>query len=242
MTVLTTIIIVLVVLLLLWMLVRWLSQTNTTLNGVTRAGAGRGGQGAAPMPRKRYKLKGNTNTSNYTFSIWYYVTQWNPVKAGRVPLISSDHGFSIAMAGESNDLKIQIPETAIGNKKPGDKVSCSVYNVPLQRWTNVIVSVYGRTVDVYIDGKLVKTCLLEHPGMGPGRSGCVSPYIDGEMGPNAINGYTANGQYWDSATSPQQAYNIYKNGFSGSMANIFDKYRLKVAFLEDNREKIALEI
>ena len=241
MTVLTTIIIVLVVLLVLWLLVKWLSQSNTTMNGVTRAGGRVGGKPSAPLPRASYPLKGSHNTSNYTFSIWYFVSEWNPLGEGasRAPLISSTNGFSIAMAGASNDLTVNIPESL---NSGAVTVPCVVYNVPLQRWTNVIVSVYGRSVDIYIDGKLVKTCLLQHPGMGPGPKGYITP--NSAHGPHAstIIGYTANGQYWDNATSPQQAYNIYKNGFSGSMASIFDKYRLKVAFLEDNHEKLALEI
>ena len=235
MTVLTTIIIVLVVLLVLWLLVTWLSRSNTTLNGVTRTQRG-GGKGSAP-------LKGSTTTSNYTFSIWYFVSEWapGPVGATRTPLISSTGGFSIAMGAQSNDLTVKIPESLSGGAAT---VPCIVYNVPLQRWTNVIVSVYGRTVDIYIDGKLVKTCLLQHPGKGPGVDGYITPNSALPPGayPGPIIGYTANGQYWDNATSPQQAYNIYKNGFSGSMANIFDKYRLKVAFLEDNHEKLAIEI
>jgi hypothetical protein len=36
-------------------------------------------------------------------------------------------------------------------------------NVPVQKWVNLIISVYGRSLDVYIDGKLAKTCLL--PGV-----------------------------------------------------------------------------
>ena len=36
-------------------------------------------------------------------------------------------------------------------------------NVPLQKWVNLIISLYGRTLDVYIDGKLVRTCVL--PGV-----------------------------------------------------------------------------
>ena len=58
----------------------------------------------------------------------------------------------------------------------------------------------------------------------------------------AIVGYTANGQFWDSASSPQQAYNIYKNGFGGGVGDILDKYRLKIAFMDNNKEMVGLEI
>ena len=35
--------------------------------------------------------------------------------------------------------------------------SVTLENVPLQRWTNFILTVNGRAVDLYLDGKLVKT-------------------------------------------------------------------------------------
>lgn len=246
MTVLTTIITVLVVLLVLYLIVNWMSQTNTTLNsGVTSAGSTGGrqsGASKAPMPKRQYKLKGDVNSSNYTFSIWYYVTSWNPQSEDtkRPPLISSESGFKITMAGAINDLHITIPENPVGT--PG--TPCTISNVPLQRWTNVIVSVYGRTVDVYLDGKLVKTCILQRPAKGAGPMGYVSPHSgDNSASENAaIVGYTANGQFWDSASSPQQAYNIYKNGFGGGVGDILDKYRLKIAFMDNNKEMVGLEI
>ena len=44
------------------------------------------------------------------------------------------------------------------------------------------------------------------------------------------------------AKNPQEAYNIYKSGKGGSIGNIFNKYRIKVAFLDDNVEKGSFEI
>jgi len=42
---------------------------------------------------------------------------------------------------------------------------------------------------------------------------------------------------------PQQAYNIYKSGYGGSaVGSIFNKYRLKFSFMEDNQEQASFEI
>ena len=41
--------------------------------------------------------------------------------------------------------------------------TCGVPNIPLQRWTNVLLSCLDRTLDIYLDGKLVRTCML--PGV-----------------------------------------------------------------------------
>jgi len=41
--------------------------------------------------------------------------------------------------------------------------SCVVDNISIQKWVNIIVSLYNLTLDIYIDGKLVRTCIL--PGV-----------------------------------------------------------------------------
>lgn len=49
--------------------------------------------------------------------------------------------------------------------------------------------------------------------------------------------------YWDHSTNPQEAYNIYKNGFGGSiLGNLFNKYRIKFALLTDNKEVGSFEV
>jgi len=41
--------------------------------------------------------------------------------------------------------------------------------------------------------------------------------------------------------NPRQAYEIYREGYSGGLS-FFDKYRLKLAFMKNNREVGSLEI
>ena len=97
--------------------------------------------------------------------------------------------------------------------------TCNVPNVPLQRWVNLIVSVYGRSLDVYIDGKLVRTCVLENTAFVDPKAGV---YVTPDGG---FAGWTSNFQYFNDAVNPQQAWNIYKNGYGGSLlGDLFNKY------------------
>ena len=126
-----------------------------------------------------------------------------------------------------------------GSASAGNSVThqCNVKNFPLQKWVNLIISAYGRTLDVYIDGKLVRTCIL--PGVAK-----VDAKSNITITPNGgFNGWTSNFMYWDKSTNPQEAYNIYKNGFGGSLlGNLFNKYRIKFAFMTDNKEVSSIEI
>ena len=58
-----------------------------------------------------------------------------------------------------------------------------------------------------------------------------------------FSGYTTTFKYWSDASNPQQAYNIYKAGFGGSiLANAFNKYRLRFSTVKDNVVTGSFEI
>ena len=85
-------------------------------------------------------------------------------------------------------------------------------------------------LDVYIDGKLVRTCVL--PGVAKPDNNANIVVLGGAK----FSGYAANFQYWNEASNPQQ-HNIYKSGLIGSwLSNLFNKYRIKVSFI-NNKEK-----
>jgi hypothetical protein len=213
------------------------------------------------------------NSGNFTYSMWFYVNDWNyrfgeekvifsrlngDNKAG--PVISFDtmennilvtlstYPTAVTAAALSNGGANAVGANAGGANAGGANVvnnanSTSqtnryiVKNFQLQKWVNLIISVYGRTLDVYLDGKLVRTFVL--PGIAK-----ISPTSNANITPNGgFDGATSSFQYWANATNPQQAYNIYKNGFGGSiLGNLFNKYRIKIAFLDDNIESGSIEI
>ena len=119
----------------------------------------------------------------------------------------------------------------------GTSMPCSIDNVPIQKWVNIIITLYGKTLDTYLNGKLVRTCVL--PGV---------PKIDNNsdilVTPNGgFSGWTTNFKYWSDASNPQQAFNIYKAGFGNSiLGNLYNKYRLRFSFVQDNKVAGSFEI
>jgi len=245
-----TVLIVLAVLVILYLLMNFFTSSSTSLTTLQQAANNHQKIEASTLPS-------NNKTSNYTYSMWMYVDDWN-YKFGteKEVLVRKDQDHhpspSVVLGAMENDIIIKVacypthedgtnPDCNPGASDDPCKKSivhqCNIKNFPLQSWVNVIISLYGRTLDVYIDGKLVRTCML--PGVAK-----VSPKANISVTPHGgFSGYTANFQYWDDATNPQQAYNIYKNGFGGSMlGDLFNKYRIKVSFLEDNKEQGSFEI
>jgi hypothetical protein len=115
--------------------------------------------------------------------------------------------------------------------------TCSITNVPIQRWVNLIISVYGRTLDVYLDGKLVKTCVL--PGIAK-----VNNDADIIVTPTGgFSGWTSKLQYFSTPTDPQSAWNIYKAGYGSSMfSNVFTNYEVKLSVIDNGQETGSLTI
>ena len=116
--------------------------------------------------------------------------------------------------------------------------NCSVSNVPIQRWVNLVMSVYGRTLDLYIDGKLVRTCLL------PGTANINNDsdvYVTPQGG---FDGWTSRLQYYPNSINPQDAWNIYSQGYGGQglFSWLNNQYSLQVALLENGTQQGSFTI
>ncbi len=239
MAIVKTVLIVLAVLVVLYLVLNFFFKSSTSLTTMQ--------SGTEKQVIEASTLPNDNNTSNYTYSMWFYIDDWNyrfgepKVILGRMD--QDNHPSpSVVLGAMENDITISVacyPQDQTTGVTTDRSIvhKCPIKNIPLQSWVNLTISLYGRTLDVYIDGKLVRTCVL--PGVAkvnPDANILVTP-----MG--GFSGWTSNFEYWDDATNPQQAYNIYKSGFGGSMlGDLFNKYRIKISFLEDNEEQGSFEI
>ena len=229
------IIIAVVVVVILYLVMKWMMgrSTLTSLNDAKKT-----------QTIDANKLdNSNAQGSNFTYSVWFYVTNWN-YRYGEAKVIlgrldkDGEASPSIVLGAMSNDLNITVNTyPTVKSQGQGNQHTCNVQNVPLQKWVNLVVSLYGRSMDVYIDGKLVRTCVL--PGVA--KVDYNAPVLVTPSG--GFAGFTSSVQYWGTATNPQEAWNIYKEGYGGSaLGNLFNKYRVKVTFLEDNQPEGSFEI
>lgn len=185
-------------------------------------------------------LPDSANSSNYTYSIWFYVDDWN-YKYGKEKVIlgrknsNSEPCPLITLDKYQNKINIAIqtyPDSDTSISPVVAPINCVVNNVPIQSWTHLLVSVNTRSVDVYLDGKLVKTCIL--PGVVKIEPNAVINITPG----GGFGGYTSNIKYFGSSMNPQQAWDLYVegNGQDSYMGELFNRYKVKVALIEDNKE------
>jgi hypothetical protein len=194
----------------------------------------------------------NVASSNFAYSSWFYVNDWNyrygepkvifgrmgsqsGKEDGSVPGISGlDPCPAVVLGAVENNIMVALgcyPGIDVQPTTEGGKTvvhTCSIANIPIQKWVNLIISVYGRTMDLYIDGKLVRTCLL--PGVASVNNN-ANIYVTPKGG---FDGWTSKIAYYPDALNPQDAWNIYTKGYKGSfLANIFGSYDVEISLIEN---------
>jgi hypothetical protein len=248
-----SIVITVVIIVFIIMLIRYLLSDPYTLESL------KSGQTASKISASSLASNGSSIPStNFAYSVWFYVNDWNyrygekKVIFGRMgsksgkntgsidSLSGLDPCPSVVLDAIENNVSVSLGCYPGANQKPikgGNTIvhTCSVANVPIQKWVNLILSVYGRTMDLYIDGKLVRTCLL--PGVASVNNN-ADIYVTPAGG---FNGWTSKLQYYPNPLNPQQAWNIYRQGYDNWLS-MFNSYQLQVSVVENGQTQSSITI
>lgn len=240
-----TIILFVVIIVLLIIVIHYITNDVNTLSGLTSA------KTMQTIASDDISTgDGSGNTSNFSYSIWFFIDDWNyrygepKIVYGRMTSGSGQKEPcpSVTLGPVQNNIMVSLAVFPGLDEEPEDGNNyivhnCGIANVPIQRWCNLLISVYQRTLDIYLDGKLVRTCVL--PGVA--KIDSTAPIYITPMG--GFSGWTSRFQYWTDATNPQKAWDIYKAGYGGSLlGSIFGKYTIKVSVMEGDTETNSIEI
>jgi hypothetical protein len=178
-------------------------------------------------------------SSHFTFSICFYVDDWNHAFGSMKTLYTRlDQNKNpcpkVQFDKYENNLIVTLATYPTGpgsNASDAREESVTLENVPLQRWTSFILTVNGRAVDLYLDGKLVKTKILNNVP----KASKSNIYLTPSPG---FGGSTANFLYINRSLNPREVYDLYKEGCGGQawFTDLFNRYRIKLAFLKDGNE------
>jgi len=222
-----TIFIFILVVILIYAVYKLMTKTTTNVSGFSDASK------SLSVPCAKFGAN-----ANYGYSVWIYVDSWitpsSETKLGKNILtrcVGSAPAFNLYLDNAQNNLKLLMS----GTTKP-----CDIKNIKLQKWVNITMSVYGNTVDLYLDGKLVRTCVLtaiptiqptinDTLFVGGGIKACVAS--DGDL-----RGYISNVVYKSDYFTPEEAWNIYSAGYSGAgMFDFVNRYKLNFSVIKDDQ-------
>jgi len=233
---LLTIFIFVLIIVLAYMVYKLMTKTTTTVSGFSDASQATTVTGD--------KLG---SSPNFGFSVWVYIDAWQNTAGTSDPpvykknILTRCNGttpvFQMYLDNEQNNLMLKFPGTSTTTT-----TTCNIQNVKLQKWFNVIMSVYGNTSDLYLDGKLVRTCILSGPvtpatgdtvQVGGGDITCSS---SASAAPGDLIGYISSVVYKNEYFTPEEAWSIYSSGYSGSgMFDFIHRYKLSFSLLKDNQ-------
>jgi hypothetical protein len=165
------------------------------------------------------------NEGSYGVQWWMFIKDWNygfgkekSILSRPDPTNTAIKNPSISLHPTENTLKVSVSifpagqEGSVSEPAPAgdsgttdDVFVCEVSDVPLQKWFSVSVTVFARNLDIYIDGKLVKSCFL--PGVPKPASGDISVTPDG-----GFSGKMCNMFHYPRMLTPDDAIRFFSAG------------------------------
>jgi hypothetical protein len=175
----------------------------------------------------------NPGSVRYSYEAWVYVYQFEAggkylFSRGSTDQTGSGHkkNIGLRLGQTSPEILLEYKTTVAGND--GFKTLTISNNFPIQTWVHVIVSVDNNYIDVYMNGKLVKSiqATLEAPS--------IASSIDYGMTKAYLAKFVRN----TSPIDPQTAWNNYTsgNGVSSSMSSLLGNYGATIIFNKDAAE------
>jgi hypothetical protein len=191
---------------------------------------------------------GPQESSVYSYQFWIFIKDWNYKFGQDKHVFSRSDSSNKSVANPSvllhptdNTLKISVsvyPTEKTSKNEPApaghsgttdDVFICEIPNIPLQQWTSISISMSTKNLDIYINGKLVKSCLL--PGIPKPAMGDI---ILNENG--GFSGWMCSFNQYSKSLVPTDAQTFYSFGAPCRLPG--DSYNAQLSiFSSEGKEK-----
>jgi hypothetical protein len=131
--------------------------------------------------------------------------RFHTMETGTVPTTNAAQTAAQSLAVDSLSSTFSVLQTDSG-LLDGPQL-CDLPEVELQRWVNLTVAVNGKTVDVYLDGKLSRSCVL--PSYYKVDAGGYSAKL---LAYGGFGGQISTTTMYDGAQNPEIVYKNYMAG------------------------------
>ena len=167
---------------------------------------------------------GDLHTSgNYAYGFWIYINNYSGGKTLLQRGPNANPSLKVYLPGSTPTLKVDIETTTTETINVTN-------NFPIQKWVHVVVSKDVQVVDVYIDGKLVKSHMLEASSIGH----------EGDLTSDAFEAFMARLKTWKHGLNPQTVYDEYMKG--NGQTGMITGYGVDVSLLRDNIEQTKFSL
>jgi len=198
------IILTVIILFLLYYILSIYFANKTTINNKTYLGNGVPSVPAGDMP--------NIGAPQYSFDLWVYANNVNNAANPSTNNIGPKNpGGNLFFMGDLNNIYLSIDLFNDGSAEvkfsPNVPKVLIAKNFPLQRWEHIIINVNNNLIEIYLDGKLIRSLKSPTPPEIP----TVNSSIFFGRGDMYIAQFNRNLFLFDT----NMAYNTYINGNNG---------------------------
>jgi hypothetical protein len=164
---------------------------------------------STPDFNETYNNGGLPFNYNFAISFWVFIDAASPSTSNAytkyTSLLSYGNKPNVLYRGMDNTLMITmqsnkpVPESLMDEN--GNRIIYVYKNVLLQKWNNIIINYNGGTLDIFLNGELVKSAIEVVPFMS------YDPLTVGS--PNGIRGGICSVNFFNKTLNIQQIYYLY---------------------------------
>lgn len=182
----------------------------------------------------------NPTSYRYAYGIWIYMNSWSKNQAIGTSAIKNNNIFN-----RSDQIQLYLDETKptlnfyVKTKGSPAQVPIVVTeNFPIQKWVYFVANVDGQYIDLYLNGKLVKSVKNQQGTLMSQPTSTESITTGG-----VLDGFAAKFKRWSHTLTPKDVWSNYMNGSGGnSLSKMFSSYGVDVALVKDNVEQKSIRL
>jgi len=179
---------------------------------------------------------------SYGYQFWMYIKDWDykfgqekevltrsdstnsEIQNPRITLHPTDNTLKVSISiFPSGDSSKAEPAPAGHSGSTDDVFVCEVDDIPLNTWVAVTVTVSSRNLDIYLNGQLVKSCLLS--GVPKPAAGDI--YLNKNGG---FSGYMCSFYHYAKMLQPSDASTFFAYGVPCSLPSTSGPSNYKVSY------------
>jgi hypothetical protein len=183
-------------------------------------------------------IKNSPSGTRYAYGIWIYVNSWDTSIAKTI--YARNDNIKLYFDNITPTLKCDITMNNSTMQTPSVRTVEITDSFPLQKWTQIIVSLDNQYLDAYLDGKLLKSARI-YEETATSKDMPKVPSASGAMslgGGTIFDAYVSKFKHWTLPMNPEMAWSSYMEGNgSNSLNSFFSSYGLNMSILKDNVEQ-----
>lgn len=141
-------------------------------------------------------------SGSYTLSFYVTLDAVPDMRAAATPLLTWPSIMNVGYNAAQEQLVWTIQQTP-DSTGTGNPETVTLEGVPMQKWTQVVMALQGRSLDLFVNGKLIKSILLANIPPIPKSVASITVVGGGIMGQLAV------AQVWSRRLTVTEVYNNY---------------------------------